>query len=156
MTDKTLIIAEKPSVAGDLTKVLPGKFNKTKTHYESDAYIVSYAIGHLVTIKYPEEIDPLYKSWSLTTLPIIPDDFPLKGLQGTKGQLNALQKLIRRKDVKTIINACDAGREGELIFKYILRYVWNKSVARKNFQTPLAAIHDQRLNQGRVCKPAGQ
>ena len=134
MTEKTLIIAEKPSVAGDLAKVLPGKFKKFKTHYESDAYIVSYAIGHLVTIKYPEEIDPQYKSWSLDTLPIIPDEFPLKGLQGTKGQLNALQKLIRRKDVKVIVNACDAGREGELIFKYILRYVWNKSVARKTFK----------------------
>ncbi len=134
MTEKTLIIAEKPSVAGDLTKVLPGKFKKLKTHYESDSYIVSYAIGHLVAIQYPEEIDQKYKNWSLENLPIIPDDFPLKGLQGTKGQLNALQKLIRRKDVTQIVNACDAGREGELIFKYILRYVWNKSVARKNFK----------------------
>ncbi len=134
MTDKTLIIAEKPSVAGDLAKVLPGKFKKTKTHFESDSHIVSYAIGHLVAIQYPEEIDPKYKSWSLGNLPIIPDEFPLKGLQGTKGQLNALQKLIRRKDVKEIVNACDAGREGELIFKYILRYVWNKSVARKSFK----------------------
>ena len=134
MTEKTLIIAEKPSVAGDLTKALPGKFKKLKTHYESDSYIVSYAIGHLVAIQYPEEIDPKYKSWSLTNLPIIPEGFPLKGLQGTKGQLNALQKLIRRKDVTEIINACDAGREGELIFKYILRYVWNKNVARKSFK----------------------
>ncbi|HID70965.1 MAG TPA: DNA topoisomerase III [Desulfobacterales bacterium] len=134
MTAKTLIIAEKPSVAGDLTKVLPGKFKKTKTHFESDSHIVSYAIGHLVAIQYPEEIDPKYKSWSLSNLPIIPDGFPLKGLQGTKGQLNALQKLIRRKDVTEIINACDAGREGELIFKYIIRYVWNKSVARKSFK----------------------
>jgi len=134
MTEKTLIIAEKPSVAGDLTKALPGKFKKLKTHYESDAYIVSYAIGHLVAIQYPEEMDPKYKSWSLANLPIIPEEFHLKGLQGTKGQLNALQKLIRRKDVTEIINACDAGREGELIFKYIMRYVWNKSVARKSFK----------------------
>lgn len=134
MSNKTLIIAEKPSVAGDLAKALPGKFKKTKTHYESDSYIVSYAIGHLVTIKYPEEIDPKYKSWSLANLPILPDEFPLKGLQGTKGQLNALQKLIRRRDVTEIINACDAGREGELIFKYILRYVWNSSVAKKSFK----------------------
>ena len=134
MTEKTLIIAEKPSVAGDLAKVLPGKFTRSKTHFESDSYIVSYAIGHLVSIQYPEEIDPKYKSWSLDNLPIIPDEFPLKGLKGTKGQLNALQKLIRRKDVTEIVNACDAGREGELIFKYILRYVWNKSVARKSFK----------------------
>jgi len=134
MADKTLIIAEKPSVAGDLAKVLPGKFKKLKTHYESDSYIVSYAIGHLVAIQYPEEMDPKYKSWSLDNLPILPEEFALKGLQGTKGQLNALQKLIRRKDVTEIINACDAGREGELIFKYILRYVWNKNVARKSFK----------------------
>ncbi len=134
MTDKTLIIAEKPSVAADLTRVLPGKFTKSKTHFESDDYIVSYAIGHLVAIQYPEEIDPKYKSWSLANLPIIPEEFPLKGLSGTKGQLNALQKLIRRRDVTEIVNGCDAGREGELIFKYILRYVWNKSVARKSFK----------------------
>ncbi len=134
MSNKTLIIAEKPSVAADLAKVLPGKFTKSKTHFESDQYIVSYAIGHLVAIKYPEEIDIKYKSWSLANLPVIPDEFPLKGLSGTKGQLNALQKLIRRRDVTEIINGCDAGREGELIFKYILRYVWNSSVAKKSFK----------------------
>ena len=134
MTDKTLIIAEKPSVAADLAKVLPGKFKKTKTHYEGDSYVISYAIGHLVSICYPEEIDPAYQKWDLDKLPILPETFPLKGLDGTKGQLNTLQKLIRRKDIKEIINACDAGREGELIFKYILKYVWNNSVAKKSFK----------------------
>jgi DNA topoisomerase-3 len=134
MTNKTLIIAEKPSVAGDLAKALPGKFQKTKTHYESDNYVVSYAIGHLVSICYPEEINPAYQKWDMDTLPILPDDFPLKGLEGTKAQLNVLQKLIRRKDITEIINACDAGREGELIFKYILKYVWNNSVAKKSFK----------------------
>ena len=134
MSDKTLIIAEKPSVAGDLAKVLPGKFKKSKTHYESDNYIVSFAIGHLVTICYPEEIDPKYQGWGLEHLPILPDSFPLKAVDNTKSQLNALQKLIKRKDVVEIINACDAGREGELIFKYIIKYVWNKSVARKSFK----------------------
>lgn len=134
MTMKTLIIAEKPSVAGDLAKVLPGKFTKTKTHYESDTHIVSYAIGHLVTLCYPEEIDPKYQKWGLDTLPILPETFPLKAAEGTKGQLNALQKLIRRKDVSEIVNACDAGREGELIFKYIVKYVWNTSVAKKSFK----------------------
>ncbi len=134
MPDKSLIIAEKPSVAADLVKALPGKFEKSKTHYESDSYIVSYAIGHLVSIEFPEEIDPKYKDWKLENLPILPEDFPLKGLDGTKTQLNALQQLIRRKDVQEVINACDAGREGELIFKYILRYVWNQSVAKKSFK----------------------
>jgi len=134
MTVKTLIIAEKPSVAGDLVKVLPGKFSKSKTHYESDAYIVSFAIGHLVSICYPEEIDPAYQKWEIDTLPILPQKFPLKALDGTKSQLNVLQKLIRRNDVTEIINACDAGREGELIFKYIVSYVWNSSVAKKKFR----------------------
>lgn len=134
MTEKTLIIAEKPSVANDLVKVLPGKFKKSKTHYESERYIVSYAIGHLVSICYPEEIDPTFQKWTMENLPIMPDSFPLKGLDGTKSQLNALQKLIRRKDVVEIINACDAGREGELIFKYVIKYVWNRSVAQKKLR----------------------
>jgi DNA topoisomerase III len=134
MSDKILIIAEKPSVAADLVKVLPGKFKKDKTHYEGDQYIVSYAIGHLVSICYPEEIDPEYQKWKMESLPILPETFPLKGLSGTKTQLNALERLIRRQDVKEIINACDAGREGELIFKYIIKYVWNQSVAKKSFR----------------------
>ncbi len=134
MSDKTLIIAEKPSVAADLVKVLPGKFKRSKTHHESDQYVVSFAIGHLVSICYPEEIDNKYQKWNLADLPILPKSFPLKGLPDTKSQLNALQKLIRRKDISTVINACDAGREGELIFKNIVRYVWNNSVAKKSFQ----------------------
>ncbi len=134
MTEKTLIIAEKPSVAADLAKALPGKFKREKTHFEGDKYVVSYAIGHLVSICYPEEINPIYQKWDMDNLPILPDTFPLKGLDGTKGQLNALQKLIRRKDITEIINACDAGREGELIFKYIVRFVWNNSVAKKSFK----------------------
>jgi len=134
MTEKTLIIAEKPSVAADIAKVLPGTFKKEKTHFEGDKYIISYAIGHLVSICFPEEINPAFQKWDMDNLPILPDTFPLKGLDGTKSQLNALQKLIRRKDITTIINACDAGREGELIFKYIIKYVWNNSVAKKTFR----------------------
>lgn len=134
MTDKTLIIAEKPSVAADLAKVLPDKFKKEKTHFEGKKYVVSYAIGHLVSICFPEEINPVYQKWNMDNLPILPDSFPLKGLDGTKTQLNALQKLIRRKDIGEIVNACDAGREGELIFKYIVKYVWNNSVAQKSFK----------------------
>lgn len=129
--DKTLIIAEKPSVAADIVKALPGKFTKTKTHFESDAYVVSYAIGHLVSIAYPEEISPDYQKWSLDNLPILPHEFPLTVLPGTKSQFNALSKLIRRKDVAVIVNGCDAGREGELIFKYILKQAWTNSVKNK-------------------------
>lgn len=134
MPEKILIIAEKPSVASDLVKILPGKFVKEKTHFESDTHVVSFAIGHLVSICYPEEIDPAYQKWDMANLPILPETFPLKGLDGTKAQLNVLQRLIRRKDIKTIVNACDAGREGELIFKYIVRFVWNASVAEKTFK----------------------
>ena len=134
MSEKTLIIAEKPSVASDLVKVLPGKFTREKTHFEGESYVVSFAIGHLVSICYPEEIDPAYQKWDMANLPILPETFPLKGLDGTKAQLGTLQKLIRRRDITTIVNACDAGREGELIFKYIVKYVWNASVAGKTFK----------------------
>ncbi|HHL32819.1 MAG TPA: DNA topoisomerase III, partial [Desulfobulbaceae bacterium] len=93
---KTLIIAEKPSVAADIVKALPGKFTKTKTHFEGGDYVVSYAIGHLVSIAYPEEINPEFKKWTLDNLPILPAPFPLAVLPGTKSQFNALSKLIRR------------------------------------------------------------
>ena len=121
---KTLIIAEKPSVALDLVRVLGQKsFKNEKTHYESDTTIVSHAIGHLVEIADPKEIDEKYKKWEMSTLPMLPKEFPLVATPATRGQLSALSKLIKRKDVTTIVNACDAGREGELIFFYILQYV---------------------------------
>ncbi len=128
---KTLIIAEKPSVASDITKALPGTFKRTKTHYESNDYIVSYAIGHLVSIGFPEVIDPKYQKWNLGNLPILPEEFPLTVLPNTKSQYNALSKLIRRRDVDVIVNGCDAGREGELIFKYILKHAYTRSVDGK-------------------------
>ena len=131
---KTLIIAEKPSVAADIVKALPGKFKKTKTHFEGENHIVSYAIGHLVSIAYPEEINPEFKKWSLDNLPILPSPFPLTVLPGTKSQFNALAKLIRRRDVDVIVNGCDAGREGELIFKYILKLASTRSVAGKSIR----------------------
>jgi len=131
---KTLIIAEKPSVAGDIVKALPGTFKRSKTHYESRDYIVSYAIGHLVSIAYPEEIDPRFQKWTLDNLPILPESFPLAVLPNTRSQFNALSKLIRRRDVEVIVNGCDAGREGELIFKYILRQAFSRSVAGKSIR----------------------
>ncbi|MCQ2105250.1 MAG: DNA topoisomerase III [Fibrobacter sp.] len=121
---KTLIIAEKPSVALDLVKVLGQKsFTKGNGVYESDETIVSHAIGHLVEIADPKEIDERYKKWEMSTLPMLPEKFPLVATPTTKAQLSILSKLIKRKDVTTIVNACDAGREGELIFFYILDYV---------------------------------
>ncbi|MDH4316922.1 MAG: DNA topoisomerase III [Desulfobulbaceae bacterium] len=132
--EKTLIIAEKPSVAADIVKALPGKFTKSKTHYENDDYIVSYAVGHLVSIAYPEDIDPKFQKWDLENLPILPEQFPLTVLPSTKTQYNALSKLIRRKDVTVIVNGCDAGREGELIFKYILKQASTKATATKTIK----------------------
>ncbi len=120
--EKTLIIAEKPSVAQDLLKALPEKFEKQDGYFESEHYLVSYAVGHLVAICNPKEMDDKHKSWSLDNLPILPETFQIKALPKTKTQLSTLAKLIRRKEVTKIVNACDAGREGELIFRYVLQY----------------------------------
>lgn len=131
----TLIIAEKPSVAADLVKVLGSKnFKKGTGVYESDKIIVSHAIGHLVTIADPKDIDERYKAWDMKTLPMLPEKFPLVASPTTKAQLSILSKLIKKKDVTTIINACDAGREGELIFFYILDYVLKGNFKGKTFK----------------------
>ena len=132
---KTLIIAEKPSVAADLVKVLGAKsFKKETAYYESDTTIVSHAIGHLVGIADPKDINEKYKAWDMKTLPMLPEKFPLVALPTTRGHLSALGKLIKRKDVTTIINACDAGREGELIFYYIVDYVLKGNFKGKTFK----------------------
>ncbi len=122
---KTLIIAEKPSVAQDIVRALTplaGKFDKHDEYFESEQYVVSSAVGHLVEIKAPEEFDVKRGKWSFANLPVIPPHFDLNPIDKVKGRLNALVKLIRRKDVSQLINACDAGREGELIFRLIVQY----------------------------------
>ena len=116
---KCLIIAEKPSVAADLARAL-GKVPKKGDHYENDEYVISSAVGHLVGLLMPEDIDKKkYGFWRLETLPIIPDGFQLQPLPEGKERFSQLKKLLARKDVTKVINACDAGREGELIFTYI-------------------------------------
>ncbi|MGH7945409.1 MAG: DNA topoisomerase 3 [Opitutaceae bacterium] len=116
---KSLVIAEKPSVAADLARAL-GKVPKKGDHYENDEYVISYAVGHLVELEMPEDIDrKKYGFWRLETLPIIPDKFGLKPIEDSKDRFNALKKLLARKDIDQVINACDAGREGELIFAYL-------------------------------------
>ena len=122
---KTLIIAEKPSVAQDLVRALTpvaGKFDKHDDHFENDQYVVSSAVGHLVEIAAPEAFDVKRGKWSFAHLPVIPPHFDLNPIDKNKTRLNALCKLIRRKDVTALINACDAGREGELIFRLIVQY----------------------------------
>jgi DNA topoisomerase-3 len=122
---KTIIIAEKPSVAQDIVRALTpvsGKFDKAAEHFENDAYVVTSAVGHLVEIKAPEEYDVKRGKWSFANLPVVPPHFDLAPIDKAKTRLNAVVKLVKRKDVTQIINACDAGREGELIFRLIVQY----------------------------------
>ncbi len=117
---KTLVIAEKPSVARDIVDALPGSFDDNKTFYEGDDYVVTFAVGHLLELSDPEDYDPAWKSWKLETLPIIPTEFKVRPRDAkSKKQLGVVHKLLKRDDVDRIINACDAGREGELIFTHI-------------------------------------
>ena len=115
---KTLIIAEKPSVANDIAKTLGG-FTKHDEYFESDEYVLSSAVGHLLEIAVPEEHDVKRGKWSFAHLPMIPPYFALNPIAKTEARLKVLNKLIKRKDVSALINACDAGREGELIFRLI-------------------------------------
>ncbi len=115
---KSLIIAEKPSVARDLAGVL-GQFSKKDGYMENNEYLVSWAIGHLVTLSEPEDYDSGLKKWELEKLPIIPENFKLKPVPQTVKQLKVIKELVKRSEIGLLINACDAGREGELIFRYI-------------------------------------
>ena len=115
---KKLVISEKPSVAADIARVL-GRAKKCDDYYENDEYVIASALGHLVELNMPADIDKKYARWSLSNLPIIPEKFKLKPIEKTKAKLAALKKLLSRKDIDGVINACDAGREGELIFTYI-------------------------------------
>src|SRR5574343_920288 len=122
---KALVIAEKPSVAQDIVRALTpvdGKFEKFDDYFESEHYVVSSAVGHLVEIQAPEEYDVKRGKWSFAHLPVIPPHFDLKPVDKTKSRLNAVVKQAKRKDVTELINACDAGREGELIFRLIEQY----------------------------------
>ena len=128
--NKSLIIAEKPSVAADIARVL-GNFTKHTDYFENDQYIVSSAVGHLLELAIPEEYEVKRGKWSFANLPVIPSHFDLSPIEKTSSRLKLLSKLIKRKDVDTLINACDAGREGELIFYYIVRHVGtNKPIKR--------------------------
>jgi DNA topoisomerase-3 len=120
MSSKTLVIAEKPSVGRDLAGVLPGTFAKHEGYLESDTHVVTWAVGHLVELVEPEDYDERFKRWRMADLPIVPETFRLKSRDSkTRKQLNVVLKLLKRDDVDNVINACDAGREGELIFAYL-------------------------------------
>ncbi|HKF13991.1 MAG TPA: DNA topoisomerase III [Gaiellaceae bacterium] len=117
---KTLVIAEKPSVARDIVAALPGSFDANKEFYEGDDYVVTYAVGHLLELNPPEDYDERFKKWRMDDLPIIPDEFRVRPRDPkSKKQLNVIHKLLKREDVDRVVNACDAGREGELIFTHV-------------------------------------
>src|SRR5438270_10895085 len=117
---KSLIIAEKPSVANDIARALGG-FHKEGDHFESDKYVVSSALGHLVELALPSELDVKRGKWSFANLPIIPEEFLLKPIEKTKARFKMLKKLMKRDDVDLLVNAFHAGREGELIFRYLVK-----------------------------------
>ncbi len=118
---KQLIIAEKPSVAQDIAKALGG-FTRQGDYFESDDYVLSSAIGHLLELTVPEEYDVKRGKWTFTHLPMIPPRFALNPIDRTAERLRLLTKLMKRKDVSGLVNACDAGREGELIFRYVAQH----------------------------------
>jgi DNA topoisomerase III len=153
---KKLIIAEKPSVANDIARVLVG-FTRHGDYYESKSFVLSSAIGHLLELVPPEGVEVKRGKWSFANLPVIPPHFDLQPIERTEDRLRLLVKLLKRKDVTGIINACDAGREGELIFRYILRHAGvKKPIERLWLQsmTP-AAIKDgfEKLRRDRDLLP---
>lgn len=140
---KILVIAEKPDAGKDYAKVL-GCTNKYKGYIEGDKYIVTWAIGHLVSLKQPDDYDEMWKKWSMERLPIIPKDFETKVLENTRLQFNIIKTLINRTDVTSIINGGDAGREGELIQRYIYEKAKNKKPIKRLWVSSLTedAIRD--------------
>jgi DNA topoisomerase-3 len=138
---KQLIIAEKPSVAQDIARVLGG-FSKEKDYFESDDFVLSSAIGHLLELAVPEEFEVKRGKWSFANLPVIPPHFALKPIEKTEDRLKLLTRLIKRKDVTGLINACDAGREGELIFSYIAQHSGTKK--------PVQRLWLQSMTQGAI------
>src|SRR5436309_9574763 len=117
---KTLVIAEKPSVGRDLTRVLPGSFTKGEGFLEGPEHIVTWAVGHLVQLADPDEYEDRFKKWRMADLPIVPERFKLVVRdERSKKQMNVIKRQLARDDVDRVVNACDAGREGELIFAYV-------------------------------------
>jgi DNA topoisomerase-3 len=136
---KTLVIAEKPSVGQDLARVLPGPFEKhtgagerTTRWLEGPEHVVTWAVGHLVQLAEPDEYDDKFKKWRMADLPIVPRDFKLVVRdERSQKQMKVVKDLLRRDDLDLVINACDAGREGELIFTYLYEYVKSRKPVQR-------------------------
>lgn len=148
---KTLIIAEKPSVANDIAKALGG-FTRQGEFFESDRYVLSSAVGHLVEIAAPEAFEVKRGKWSFAHLPVLPDHFDVRPIPKNEERLKMLTRLIKRKDVSELINACDAGREGELIFQLIVQHakgkqpikrLWLQSMTPAAIRTAFSQLREQ-------------
>ncbi len=153
---KTLVIAEKPSVAGDIARAIGGMERK-KDYFENDDFIISSAVGHLLELTCPSEYEVKRGKWTFPNLPVIPPHFDLSPIAKTEDRLKLLGKLCRKRDVERIVNACDAGREGELIFRYIVQYLkvkkptqrlWLQSMTKGAIQKGL-----QQLREGEELQP---
>ncbi len=152
---KQLIIAEKPSVANDVARAL-GRFTRHGDYYESDEYVLSSAIGHLLELIAPEGFEVKRGKWSFANLPVIPPHFDLRPIERNEERLKLLVRLMKRKDVTGLVNACDAGREGELIFRYIVRHagakkpiqrLWLQSMTQTAIRDGFAALRTDRAMQ---------
>ncbi len=152
---KALVIAEKPSVAADIARALGG-FTRHGDYFESDAHVLSSAVGHLIEIGMPEDEEVKRGKWTFSHLPAIPTRFALKPIEKSEDRLKTLLKLIKRKDVTSLINACDAGREGELIFRYIARFagtskpikrLWLQSMTPASIRDGFAALRSDESMQ---------
>jgi DNA topoisomerase III len=142
---KTLVIAEKPSVGRDLTRVLPGAFAKHEGFLESDSHVVTWAVGHLVQLAEPDEYDSKFKKWRMADLPIVPDEFRLVVRdERSKKQMSVITRQLKRDDIDLVINACDAGREGELIFAWTFQKAGAKKPVERLWLSSMttAAIKD--------------
>src|SRR5436309_2076337 len=142
---KTLVIAEKPSVGRDLTRVLPGSFTKGEGFLEGPEHIVTWAVGHLVQLAEPDEYDDRFKKWRMADLPIIPERFKLVVRdERSKKQMNVVKRQLAHDDVELVVNACDAGREGELIFAYLYEKSGSKKQVKRLWLNSMttAAIKD--------------
>ena len=151
---KTLVIAEKPSVGQDLARVLPGPFKKQEGFLEGPEDVITWAVGHLVQLAEPDAYDPKYKSWRMPDLPIVPEHFKLVVRdERSRKQMSVVTKQLGRDDVEEVVNACDAGREGELIFAYL----YEKAKGKKPVQTAVAELDDERGDEGglRGAAPGG-
>src|SRR3954462_871979 len=142
---KSLVIAEKPSVGRDVARVLPGPFAKHEGYLEGPEHVISWAVGHLVQLAEPDEYDAKYKKWRMADLPIVPDRFKLVVRdERSKKQMGVVTKQLGRDDVDLVVNACDAGREGELIFAYVYEKAGSKKPVKRlwlNSMT-MAAMRD--------------